>query len=146
MEISVAAKRLLLKISLWSGTFLGSLLISLLLLQALFGRKMERLQIQQLGRNLALNVRLTELNLECYPPALISDLTGLYLIVRDKPTQSDQTPAAQRCRINELQAVRCNRLSHCPTVYLAGEIKGEPDIWIELISPLEPVWRGSTQL
>ena len=73
---------------------------------------MERLQIQQLGRNLALNVRLTELNLERYPPALISDLTGLDLIMRDKPTQSDQTPAAQRRRINELQAVRCNRLSH----------------------------------
>ena len=143
MEMSVAVKRLVLKISLWSGTLLGSLLISLLLLQALFGRQMERLQIQQLGRNLALNVRLTELNLERYPPALISDLTGLDLIVRDKPTQSDQTPAAQRRRINELQAVLCNRLSHCPTVYPAGEIKGEPDVWIELISPLEPVWLGS---
>ena len=91
--MSIAVKRLILKISLWSGTLLGSLLISLLLLQALFGRQMERLQIQQLGRNLALNVRLTELNLERYPPALISDLTGLDLIVRDKPTQSDLTPA-----------------------------------------------------
>lgn len=107
---------------------------------------MERLQIQQLGRNLALNVRLTELNLERYPPALITDLTGLDLIVLDKPTQSDQAPAAQSRRINELQAVRCNRLSHCPTVYPAGEIKGEPDVWIELISPLEPVWLGSTQM
>ena len=143
MEMSVAVKRLILKISLWSGTLLGSLLISLLLLQALFGRQMERLQIQQLGRNLALNVRLTELNLERYPPALISNLTGLDLIVRDKPTQSDQTPAAQKRRINELQAVLCNRLSHCPTVYPAGEIQREPDVWIELISPLEPVWLGS---
>jgi two-component system osmolarity sensor histidine kinase EnvZ len=83
--MSVEVKRLVLKISLWSGTLLGSLLISLLLLQALFGRQMERLQIQQLGRNLALNVRLTELTLERYPPALISDLTGLDLIVRDTP-------------------------------------------------------------
>ena len=77
---------------------------------------------------------------------LISGLTSLDLIGRDKTTQSDQTPAAQRRRINELQAVRCNRLSHYPTVYPAGEIKGEPDVWIELISPLEPVWLGSTQL
>jgi two-component system osmolarity sensor histidine kinase EnvZ len=51
MKMSVEVKRLVLKISLWSGTLLGSLLISLLLLQALFGRQMERLQIQQLGRN-----------------------------------------------------------------------------------------------
>jgi two-component system osmolarity sensor histidine kinase EnvZ len=133
----------MLQISLWSGAFLGSWLISLLLLQALFGRQMDRLQIQQLGRNLALNVRLTELTLERYPPSLISDLTGLDLIVRDKPTQPDQIPATQKRRINELQTVLCNRLSHCPHLLPAGRSEGTTDVWIELISPLEPVWLGS---
>ena len=133
----------MLQISLWSGAFLGSWLISLLLLQALFGRQMDRLQIQQLGRNLALNVRLTELTLERYPPSLISDLTGLDLIVRDKPTQPDQIPATQKRRINELQTVLCDRLSHCPHLLPAGRSEGTTDVWIELISPLEPVWLGS---
>ena len=136
-------KRLIVQISLWSGTLLGSWLISLLLLQALFGRQMERLQIQQLGRNLALNVRLTELTLERYPPALISDLTGLDLIVRDHPPRPDQNQTTHKRRIGELQEVLCNQLSHCPTVLSARQIQGKRDVWIELISPLEPVWLGS---
>ena len=143
MAKAVTVKRLMLQISLWSGTLLGSWLISLLLLQALFGRQMDRLQIQQLGRNLALNVRLTELTLERYPPSLISDLTGLELMVGDNPIQPDQPQAAQKRRINELQAVLCNRLSHCPTLLPAGRIEGSTEVWVELISPLEPVWLGS---
>jgi two-component system osmolarity sensor histidine kinase EnvZ len=143
MAKAIRVRRLMLQISLWSGAFLGSWLISLLLLQALFGRQMDRLQIQQLGRNLALNVRLTELTLERYPPSLISDLTGLDLIVRDKPTQPDQIPATQKRRINELQTVLCDRLSHCPHLLPAGRSEGTTDVWIELISPLEPVWLGS---
>ena len=143
MAKAVTVRRLMLQISLWSGTLLGSWLISLLLLQALFGRQMDRLQIQQLGRNLALNVRLTELTLERYPPSLISDLTGLELMVGDNPIQPDQPQAAQKRRINELQAVLCNRLSHCPTLLPAGRIEGSTEVWVELISPLEPVWLGS---
>ena len=143
MAKAIRVKRLMLQISLWGGTLLGSWLISLLLLQALFGRQIDRLQVQQLGRNLALNVRLTELTLERYPPSLISDLTGLDLIVTDHPTQPDQTPAAQKRRINELQTVLCDRLSHCPNLLPAGQIEGTTDVWIELISPLEPVWLGS---
>jgi two-component system osmolarity sensor histidine kinase EnvZ len=143
MAKAIRVKRLMLQISLWGGTLLGSWLISLLLLQALFGRQIDRLQIQQLGRNLALNVRLTELTLERYPPSLISDLTGLDLIVTDHPTQPDQTPAAQKRRINELQTVLCDQLSHCPNLLPAGQIEGTTDVWIELISPLEPVWLGS---
>ena len=118
MAKAVTVRRLMLQISLWSGTLLGSWLISLLLLQALFGRQMDRLQIQQLGRNLALNVRLTELTLERYPPSLISDLTGLELMVGDNPIQPDQPQAAQKRRINELQAVLCNRLSHLSLIHI----------------------------
>jgi two-component system osmolarity sensor histidine kinase EnvZ len=114
--MSVEVKRLVLKISLWSGTLLGSLLISLLLLQALFGRQMERLQIQQLGRNLALNVRLTELTLERYPPALISDLTGLDLIVRDTPPpirSNTSRPEASNQRITSGALQSTQPLPNC---------------------------------
>ena len=56
--------RLILRLSLWSGLLLGSWMLCLLLLQALFGRQLERLQTVQLGRELALSIRLTELTLE----------------------------------------------------------------------------------
>ena len=60
-------------------------MLALLLLQVLFGRQLERIQTLQLGRDLALNIRLTELTLERYPPSLISELTGLELVVSAQP-------------------------------------------------------------
>ena len=92
MNGAVRLERLIIQISLWSGSLLGTWLISLLLLQALFGRQLERMQTQQLGRELALNVRLTELTLERYPPAIISELTGLELKVSERPPGPAQTP------------------------------------------------------
>ena len=56
------------------------------MLQALFGRQLEQLQTIQLGRELALNVRLTELALERYPPHLVAELTGLDLEVAVRPS------------------------------------------------------------
>ena len=47
----------------WGGLAAGSSAFCLLMLQALFGRQLEQLQTIQLGRELALNVRLTELAL-----------------------------------------------------------------------------------
>ena len=52
----------------WGGLAVGSSAFCLVMLQALFGRQLEQLQTIQLGRELALNVRLTELALERYPP------------------------------------------------------------------------------
>ena len=60
----------------WSALGLGSWALCLLALQLLFGRQVEALQTVQLGRNLALNVRLTELSLERYPPHLVSEGQG----------------------------------------------------------------------
>ena len=62
------------RLAVWGTTLLTSWMLALLVLQVLFGRQLERSQTLQLGRDLALNVRLTELTLERYPPALISEL------------------------------------------------------------------------
>ena len=72
----------------WSALGIGSWALWLLMLQALFGRQVEDLQTKQLGRNLALNVRLTELSLERYPPHLVSELTGLELAVVERPSST----------------------------------------------------------
>ena len=50
---------LVLQISAWSSLLLGSWLLCLMLMQLLFGRELTRLQTLQLGRDLALNIRLT---------------------------------------------------------------------------------------
>ena len=56
------------RFGVWGLTLLASWMLALLVLQVLFGRQLERIQTLQLGRDLALNVRLTELTLERYPP------------------------------------------------------------------------------
>lgn len=56
------------RFGVWGTTLLASWMLALLVLQVLFGRQLERIQTLQLGRDLALNVRLTELTLERYPP------------------------------------------------------------------------------
>ena len=115
-------------------------MLALLLLQVLFGRQLERMQTLQLGRDLALNVRLTELTLERYPPELISELTGLELQVSEQPAAPGRETRASAQRSQELQQVLCSRLSHCPELRPAPSRAGMPEAWIELFSPLEPVW------
>ena len=73
MSRFVSLRPLMLQISAWSSVLLGSWLLCLMLMQLLFGRELNRLQTLQLGRDLALNIRLTELTLERYPPSLIKD-------------------------------------------------------------------------
>ena len=135
--------RLIVQISFWSGWLLGTWFLALLLLQALFGRQLERMQTRQLGRDLALNVRLTELTLERYPPAIISELTGLDLIVTERPPIALGSVTAGEWRMQELQSVLCSRLSHCPRLLPAPGVDETRHVWIELISPLEPVWMRS---
>ncbi len=125
----------------WSGLALGSWAFCLLVLQVLFGQQLEQLQTVQLGRDLALNVRLTELALERYPPHLVTELTGLDLSValRPKPIEKEPTASIQR-QIEALQKQLCERLSHCPMVLAEQKEDGDRGVWIELISPLEPIW------
>ena len=125
----------------WGGLAVGSSAFCLVMLQALFGRQLEQLQTIQLGRELALNVRLTELALERYPPHLVSELTGLDLevAVRPKPA-AVPTSAGFKRQADALQQQLCQRLSHCPMVLPDRAARGERRVWIELISPLEPIW------
>ena len=147
MRRGVTWQPLMGQIAGWSGVMLGAWLLSLLLMQALFGRALNRLQILQLGRELALIVRLTELTLERYPPALIRELTGLDLTVALKPGGTDTIGSRENQRRQDLQRELCARLSHCP-ILLPATAPDSDDvnavtsqhIWIELISPLEPVW------
>ncbi|QNJ00788.1 two-component sensor histidine kinase with a HAMP domain [Synechococcus sp. A15-62] len=124
----------------WGTTLLACWMLALLLLQALFGRQLERIQTLQLGRDLALNIRLAELTLERYPPALISELTGLELQVSERPAAPGRETQASAQRRQELRQVLCSRLSYCRVLRAAPSRAGTPEVWIELFSPLEPVW------
>ena len=124
----------------WGMTLLACWMLALLLLQALFGRQLERIQTLQLGRDLALNIRLAELTLERYPPALISELTGLELQVSERPAAPGRETQASAQRREELKQVLCSRLSYCRVLRAAPSRAGTPEVWIELFSPLEPVW------
>ena len=121
----------------WSGLALGSWTFCLLVLQVLFGQQLEQLQTAQLGRDLALNVRLTELALERYPPHLVTELTGLDLAVaiRPKPVLAAPSAGFQR-QIQALQNQLCERLSHCPMIIADQDQNENRGVWIELISPL----------
>ena len=149
MTRALVLRSLMLQISGWSFLLLGTWLLCLMLMQLLFGRELNRLQTLQLGRDLALNIRLTELTLERYPPALIKELTGLDLVVAIQPPGPSQEDRPNDDRRRELQQELCSRLSHCPMLLPAttGETTavqgGGQQIWIELISPLEPVWLRS---
>ena len=128
------------RFGVWGTTLLASWMLALLVLQVLFGRQLEQSQTLQLGRDLALNVRLTELTLERYPPALISELTGLELLVGQRPLGPPRETQAMAQRRRELQQVLCSRLTQCPEVRAAPSRADTPEVWIELFSPLEPVW------
>ena len=121
----------------WSALGFGSWALCLLMLQMLFGRQVEALQTVQLGRDLALNVRLAELALERYPPHLVSELTGLDLAVVQQPSSDPPASPALQRQAQALQEELCRRLAHCPMVVAKGQ---RWDVWVELISPLEPIW------
>ena len=130
------------RIAGWAGLLGATWLLGILLLQLLFGRELERLQIIQQGREMALQLRLVELTLERYPPALISELTGLDLEVAVEPSRHSTEARTIDHRIASLRQELCARLTHCPRLLIADEGSGQPSsqVWIELISPLEPVW------
>jgi len=122
----------------WIAVLFGSWALFLLLLQGLFGRQVDRLQVVRLGRELALQVRLTELTLERYPPTLIQELTGLDLLVVERPASRSNPSLVQQEHQQVLRQALCERLRECPVIVPADQ--RDPAVWIELISPLEPVW------
>jgi len=110
--------------------------LSLALLQALLAQRLERAQIIQLGPEVAFNLRLGELALDRLPPAALSRLSGLPLRVGANPPLSGDRRLQRQAR--QLQQELCREIAPCPPVLPAG---GErPGVWVELLSPLEPVW------
>ncbi|MCX5928261.1 MAG: ATP-binding protein, partial [Synechococcus sp. LacPavin_0920_WC12_MAG_50_7] len=107
--------------------------LSLGLLQQLLGQRLERAQMQQLGRNLAEVIKLSQMVLERFPPALVAELSGLPLATNIKFTGNQQGN-----RDRELRLELCKQLRHCPEV--RPNKSGEAGVWVELLSPLEPVW------
>ena len=110
--------------------------LSLALLQALLAQRLERAQVIQLGPEVAFNLRLGELALDRLPPAALSRLSGLPLRVGANPPLSGDRRLQRQAR--QLQLELCREIAPCPPVLPAG---GErPGVWVELLSPLEPVW------
>ncbi|MGB5239770.1 MAG: ATP-binding protein [Prochlorococcaceae cyanobacterium] len=125
--------------------FLGGWALSLVLLQVLLGTRIGQAQIAQMAPQVALNLRLSELALERFPPATVSQLSGLQLGVGQPPRrprswgllgQGDDVRLERQA--DQLQLELCRRLPRCPEVVPNhGVARG---VWIELASPLEPVW------
>ncbi|NDG02943.1 MAG: histidine kinase, partial [Synechococcaceae bacterium WBB_34_004] len=84
---------------------------TLVLLQLLLGQRLERAQMQQMGRNLAGVIRLSEVGLESFPPAVIAQQSGLRLA-----TNLPIKAVKQGNRDRELRLELCKRLRYCPEV------------------------------
>ncbi|MFM7674598.1 MAG: sensor histidine kinase [Synechococcus sp.] len=118
------------------GVAAVSFTVSLVLLQLLLARRLERAQIAQLGQEVAFNLRLGEIALERLPPAAVARLTGLPLRVGPEPQASGDLRLRRQAL--RLRQELCERLMECPLVVPADlEARG---VWVEVLSPLEPVW------
>jgi len=114
----------------------GVSVLSLALLQALLAQRLERAQILQLGPEVAFNLRLGELALDRLPPAALARLSGLPLRVGAHPPLSRDGLLQRQAR--QLQQELCREIAPCPPVLPAAAAR--PGVWVELLSPLEPVW------
>lgn len=110
--------------------------LSLALMQLLLGRRLERAQIQQLGRDLASGILLSEVALERFPPSVVSQLGNLRLA--SGPLAPSAVPEAQQQQSRELRLELCRRLNHCPLVLPTS--RPDRGVWVELLSPLDQVW------
>ena len=136
----VAPRRLRLPLALrLLLTFAGAWLGSLLLLRAILGASLEQGQIRQAVVSLSRNIILSELALERYPPAAVSRLGGLSLVVARSPLPAhppvDGHLARQAARLRHLL---CKPLERCPDVLAISQ--PQRGVWIRLQSSLEPVW------
>lgn len=143
----------------YGAVALGTAALGLGLLQLLLAQRWQQAQIQQMGSEVAFNLRLGELALERYSPRDLSEISGLRLKVGAAPeARPPQRPraAASVGAVGAvavgavdgqlaLQAARlrqnlCQRLrpAHCPQVLPANATPR--GVWVELASPLESVW------
>ena len=109
---------------------------SLVVLQLLLGQRLDRARMVQMGRDLASNVRLSEVALEQFPPSVVSELSGLAMVTGDQPSPAGDSELEGRAR--ELRFELCRRLPYCPEV--SPTLNPGHGVWVELLNPLEQVW------
>ncbi|MFM8604135.1 MAG: ATP-binding protein [Cyanobium sp.] len=124
---------------------------SLLLLELLLDRRLERDRLRQLGSEVAGRLVLGEVALERFSPEALGELAGLRLAVGARAADASPSaslhpaflrPAFADRRLQRqaegLRAELCRRLSRCPAVVPAS---GSPrGAWVEMGSALETVW------
>jgi two-component system osmolarity sensor histidine kinase EnvZ len=110
--------------------------LTLALLQTLLAQRLERAQITQMGPEVAFNLRLAELALDRLPPQALARLSGLPLRVGERPPLSTDGRLIRQA--SQLRQHLCRRLQPCPPVLPAAA--AVPGLWVEVLSPLEPVW------
>lgn len=117
---------------------------SLLLLELLLDRRLERDRLRQLGSAVAGRLLLGEVALERFSPEALAELGGMRLAVGPRPAAGPafQRPAFDDRRLRRqsegLRAELCRRLTRCPAVVPAS---GSPrGAWVEMGSALETVW------
>ena len=109
---------------------------SLVVLQLLLGQRLDRARMVQMGRDLASNVRLSEVALEQFPPSVVSELSGLAMVTGDQPAPAGDSELEGRAR--ELRFELCRRLPYCPEV--SPTLNPGHGVWVELLNPLDQVW------
>lgn len=116
----------------YGAVALGSAALVLALLQTLLAWPLLRSRLQQQAEDAAAAARLASLALETLPPDALAQLSGLPLRLQPPPA-ARELPEQQ-----ELQVLICRQLMPCPTLLPAtAPLRG---VWLELVSPLEPVW------
>ncbi|WP_216902203.1 HAMP domain-containing sensor histidine kinase [Synechococcus sp. CCY 9618] len=126
----------------------GAAALTLVMLQLLVGRRLAQQQLIQKGSEVASNLLLGEVALERFSPKVLSQISGMLLVVGTEPepkaTLAEVRRADQRLRwqAQRLQRELCRRLGRCPAVRPA--LSPRRGVWVEMASPLEAVWLFSS--
>lgn len=114
-------------VSLW--------LLSLGVVQTLLARRIAGAEMDQLGTEVAFSLRLGELALERYPMETVAELSGLKLSRQPPPIHGEGKGSAEA---EALYQELCDQLGFCREVRATRQ-----RLWVEMASPLEPVWLGT---
>jgi two-component system, OmpR family, osmolarity sensor histidine kinase EnvZ len=114
--------------------------LGLLLLQLLLGRRLEQAQLAQMGTQVSANLLLGEVALERFSPEALSRISGMRLVVGERPEPIGATTADPRLQgqAEQLRQLLCRRLGHCPAV-TPSRVRPR-GVWVQMGSPLETVW------
>ena len=125
----------------------GFTALGLLLLHVLLAQRLEYQQRRQLVSQVSSMVLLSEVALERYSPADLSELMGTKVAVGPQPPQGALSarpadPTLKR-QAEALRADLCGKLSACPVVWAVSQrppLGPGRGVWVQLTSPLETAW------